>query len=80
MFADFGWRGAHGSSFYWSRMMATATQQVGNPLIIESRLTVTQLGLHKDPHPSLPEDEHDFRRRVFHEVSGQSCRTTSSWS
>lgn len=34
-----------------------------------------QLGLHKDPHHSLPEDERDFRRRVFWDVSVNGSNT-----
>ncbi|ORX37085.1 hypothetical protein BD324DRAFT_424910 [Kockovaella imperatae] len=52
MFVALGWRGAKASNFYWLRQMTSAVQQ---------------LGLHKDPHPSLPESERNFRRRVFHE-------------
>lgn len=51
-FVGFGWKGARASNFYWLRRMTTATQQ---------------LGMHKDPHPSLPKYEANLRRRVFHE-------------
>lgn len=52
-FVGFGWRGARASNFYWLRQCSSA---------------VLQLGLHKDPHPSLPESERNFRRRVFWEA------------
>jgi hypothetical protein len=58
LFVGFGWRGALASNFYWLRLMTSQAQQ---------------LGLHKEPHPSLPEDERDFRRRVFHEVRSVFC-------
>jgi hypothetical protein len=32
-----------------------------------------QLGLHKEPHWSLPDDEKQFRRRVFHEMWTIDC-------
>ncbi|CAD6563598.1 MAG: hypothetical protein TREMPRED_000005 [Tremellales sp. Tagirdzhanova-0007] len=57
-FLGFGWRGARSSSFYWVRQMTSAAQQ---------------LGLHKDPHPSLPEDEREFRRKVFWEAYSIDC-------
>ncbi|KAL1409129.1 hypothetical protein Q8F55_005956 [Vanrija albida] len=52
LFVGFGWRGARASNFYFLRHMTTAVQQ---------------LGLHKEPHPGVPDDEADFRRRIFHE-------------
>ncbi|WVR06651.1 hypothetical protein IAU60_003683 [Kwoniella sp. DSM 27419] len=58
LFVGFGWRGARASNFYWLRQMTAAAMQ---------------LGLHKDPHPSLPEEEREFRRRVFHEVFILDC-------
>ncbi|WRT68127.1 uncharacterized protein IL334_005102 [Kwoniella shivajii] len=58
LFVGFGWRGARASNFYWLRQMTSASMQ---------------LGLHKDPHPSLPEEEREFRRRVFHEIFVLDC-------
>lgn len=58
LFVGFGWRGARASNFYWLRHMTSAAQQ---------------LGLHKDPHQSLPEDERDFRRRVFWDCYTIDC-------
>ena len=58
LFVGFGWRGARASNFYWLRMMTSAVQQ---------------LGLHKDPHVSLPEDERDFRRAVFWDAYTVDC-------
>ncbi|ORY31844.1 hypothetical protein BCR39DRAFT_465430 [Naematelia encephala] len=58
LFVGFGWRGAKATNFYWLRQMTTAVQA---------------LGLHKDPHPSLPEEEREFRRRVFHESYCIDC-------
>lgn len=57
-FVGFGFRGALASSFVWLRMMTTAA---------------LQLGLHKEPHGSLPEDEREFRRRIFHELYTIDC-------
>jgi hypothetical protein len=58
LFVGFGWRGALASNFYWLRMMTSQAQQ---------------LGLHKEPHWSLPDDEKQFRRRVFHEMWTIDC-------
>nr|XP_019013097.1 uncharacterized protein I206_02594 [Kwoniella pini CBS 10737]OCF51878.1 hypothetical protein I206_02594 [Kwoniella pini CBS 10737] len=58
LFVGFGWRGARASNFYWLRQMTSASMQ---------------LGLHKDPHPSLPEEEREFRRRVFHDTFVLDC-------
>ncbi|KAK8858908.1 hypothetical protein IAR55_003139 [Kwoniella newhampshirensis] len=58
LFVGFGWRGARASNFYWLRQMTSSAMQ---------------LGLHKDPHPSLPEEEREFRRRVFHEIFVLDC-------
>ncbi|WWD05220.1 hypothetical protein V865_003293 [Kwoniella europaea PYCC6329] len=58
LFVGFGWRGARASNFYWLRQMTSASMQ---------------LGLHKDPHPSLPEEEREFRRRLFHEIFVLDC-------
>ncbi|WVF69093.1 hypothetical protein IAT40_003867 [Kwoniella sp. CBS 6097] len=58
LFVGFGWRGARASNFYWLRQMSSAAMQ---------------LGLHRDPHPSLPEEEREFRRRVFHEIFVLDC-------
>lgn len=58
LFVGFGWRGARASNFYFLRQMTTAVQQ---------------LGLHKEPHPGVPEDEADFRRRIFHESFQLDC-------
>ncbi|OCF44315.1 hypothetical protein I317_01760 [Kwoniella heveanensis CBS 569] len=58
LFVGFGWRGARASNFYWLRQMTSAAMQ---------------LGLHRDPHPSLPEEEREFRRRVFHEIFVLDC-------
>ncbi|KAK4686463.1 hypothetical protein P7C73_g3669, partial [Tremellales sp. Uapishka_1] len=57
-FVGFGWRGASASNFHWLRLMTSAYQQ---------------LGLHKDPHSSLPEDEREFRRKVFHDAFVMDC-------
>lgn len=57
-FVGFGWRGALASNFHWLRMMTTGA---------------LQLGLHKEPHGSLPEEEREFRRRVFHEMYTVDC-------
>ena len=54
IFVGFGYRGARTSNFYWLRQMTSAALQIG---------------LHKDPHASLPQNERDFRRRVFYEAS-----------
>ncbi|KAL7420726.1 hypothetical protein Q5752_004677 [Cryptotrichosporon argae] len=57
-FVGFGWKGARATNFYFLRAMTSA---------------VLQLGLHKDPHPSVPADERQFRRRVFHEAFTIDC-------
>lgn len=54
LFVGLGWKGSSASNFYWMRLATSAVQQ---------------LGLHKEPHHSLPESEKEFRRRVFYEVS-----------
>ncbi|WWD18802.1 hypothetical protein CI109_103257 [Kwoniella shandongensis] len=58
LFVGFGWRGTRASNFYWLRQMTSSALQIG---------------LHKDPHPSLPEEEREFRRRVFHEIFVLDC-------
>ncbi|WWC88327.1 uncharacterized protein L201_003236 [Kwoniella dendrophila CBS 6074] len=58
LFVGFGWRGARASNFYWLRQMTSSAMQ---------------LGLHREPHPSLPEEEREFRRRVFHEMFTLDC-------
>ena len=72
LFVGFGWRGARASNFYWLRQMTSAAQQV-RVLYIVGAMADGQLGLHKDPHHSLPEDEREFRRRVFWDVSAPRC-------
>ncbi|ODO00034.1 hypothetical protein I350_06657 [Cryptococcus amylolentus CBS 6273] len=53
LFVGFGWRGTRASNFYWLRQMTSAA---------------LQLGLHRDAHSSFPDEEKEFRRRVFHEI------------
>ncbi|EIW67603.1 hypothetical protein TREMEDRAFT_33487 [Tremella mesenterica DSM 1558] len=57
-FVGFGWRGVRTSNFFWLRLMTSQA---------------LQLGLHRDPHPSLPAEEREFRRRVFHEMYTIDC-------
>lgn len=58
LFVGFGWRGTKASNFYWLRQMTSSA---------------LQLGLHRDPHPSFPAEEREFRRRVWHEVYVLDC-------
>lgn len=58
MFVGFAWAGARESNFFWLRQLTTAIQQ---------------LGMHKEPHPSIAKDEANFRRRVFHECFIYDC-------
>ncbi|WVN90760.1 uncharacterized protein L203_106003 [Cryptococcus depauperatus CBS 7841] len=58
LFVGFGWRGARASNFYWLRQMTSAA---------------LQLGLHRDAHPSFPDEEREFRRRLFYEVYVLDC-------
>lgn len=58
IFVGFAWAGARESNFFWLRQLTTAIQQ---------------LGMHKEPHPSLSVDEANFRRRVFHEAFIYDC-------
>lgn len=58
LFVGFGWRGTKASNFYWLRQMTSSA---------------LQLGLHRDPHPSFPAEEREFRRRVWHEVYVIDC-------
>lgn len=71
LFVGFGWRGARASNFYWLRQMTSAALQVGDCVSHVIKVK-RQLGLHKDPPSHLPEEERDFRRRVFWDVSGGS--------
>jgi hypothetical protein len=78
-FVGFGWRGAGASNFYWLRLMTSAVQQVIPFLLFAGdshsmRMGANdQLGLHKEPHPSLPPGEALFRRRVFWESYSIDC-------
>ncbi|WVQ73524.1 hypothetical protein IAR50_003098 [Cryptococcus sp. DSM 104548] len=58
LFVGFGWRGTRASNFYWLRQMTSAA---------------LQLGLHRDAHSSFPNEEREFRRRVFHEIYVLDC-------